>query len=57
MQLRGWSSEVTLFTDNLCDDVRRRLLAANARIRRWMNVGKSLPVVTMSASLALIRAA
>jgi thioredoxin reductase len=32
MQLRGWSSDVTLFTDNLGDDMRSRFLAANIQI-------------------------
>jgi len=31
-QLRGWSAEVTLFTNKLGDDVRAKLLAAKVRI-------------------------
>jgi len=35
MQLRGWSPEVTLFTDKLGDDVRRNLVAARVEITVW----------------------
>jgi thioredoxin reductase len=32
--LRGWSAEVTIFTDALDDGVRRKLVAANVHIER-----------------------
>jgi thioredoxin reductase len=34
LMLRGWSTEVTLFTDNLGNDVRSRFLAAKIQIER-----------------------
>jgi thioredoxin reductase len=53
MQLRGWSSEVTLFTDKLSDDVRGRLLAArvvieSASVARLLGSGHQLEAVEMT---------
>lgn len=53
MQLRGWSSEVTLFTDKLSDDVRGKLLAANvvierASVVRLLGSGHHLEAVEMT---------
>lgn len=53
MQLRGWSSEVTLFTDTLGDDMRSRLLAAKIRIEsasvtRLVGTGHQLEAVELA---------
>ncbi len=53
MQLRGWSREVTLFTDALGDDMRRRLLAAQIRIEsaavtRLVGTGHQLEAVELA---------
>lgn len=52
MQLRGWSTEVTLFTDKLGDDMRSRLLAAKIRIEsaavtRLVGTGHQLEAVEL----------
>jgi thioredoxin reductase len=53
MQLRGWSTEVMLFTDTLPDDLRSRLLAAKIRIEsaavaRLIGTGSRLEAVEMA---------
>ena len=53
MQLRGWSTEVTLFTNKLSDDVRNRLLAANvgiegASVARLVGSGQQLEAVELA---------
>lgn len=53
MQLRGWSTEVTLFTDRLGDDTRVTLLAAKVRIERaavtrLVGTGHQLEVVELA---------
>lgn len=53
MQLRGWSPEVTLFTDRLNDDVRAKLVAARvhieaADVRRLVGSGSQLEAVELS---------
>lgn len=53
LQLRGWSREVTLFTDQCADDVRDQLAAAQVRIesaavRRLVGDGAQLEAVEMS---------
>jgi thioredoxin reductase len=52
MQLRGWSAEVTLFTDKLGDDMRSRLLAAkiqieSAAVTRLVGTGHQLEAVEL----------
>jgi thioredoxin reductase len=52
MQLRGWSTEVTLFTDKLDDDLRSRLLAAkiqieSAAVTRLVGTGHQLEAVEL----------
>lgn len=52
MQLRGWSTEVTLFTDKLGDDMRSRLLAAkiqieSAAVTRLVGTGNQLEAVEL----------
>src|SRR5688572_28979626 len=52
MQLRGWSTEVTLFTDKLGDDMRSRLLAAKIQIEsgavtRLVGTGHRLEAVEL----------
>lgn len=51
--LRGWSAEVTLFTDKLDDDVRARLLAAKVEIEsgavaRLVGSGRQLEAVELA---------
>jgi thioredoxin reductase len=53
MLLRGWSSEVTLFTSNIGDDTRSRLLAANIQIEsapvtRLVGTGPQLEAVELA---------
>jgi thioredoxin reductase len=53
MQLRGWSAEVTLFTDKLGDDMRSRLLAAkiqieSAAVTRLVGTGHQLEAVELA---------
>ena len=53
MQLRGWSAEVTLFTDKLSDEVRRKLLAArvvieSASVARLVGTGQQLEAVELA---------
>ena|SRR6187402_3217793 len=53
LQLRGWAREVTLFADQLNDDVRARLVAAqvcieSASVRRLVGVGPQLEAVELS---------
>jgi thioredoxin reductase len=53
MQLRGWSSQVTLFTDKLSDEVRRKLLAAkvvieHASVARLLGTGRQLEAVELA---------
>jgi thioredoxin reductase len=53
MQLRGWSPEVTLFTDKLGDDLRSRLLAAqiqleSAAVTRLVGTGHQLEAVELA---------
>jgi thioredoxin reductase len=53
LQLRGWAREVTLFADQLNDDVRARLVAAqvcieSAAVRRLVGVGPQLEAVELS---------
>ena len=52
-QLRGWSGEVTLFTDKLADDVRVKLLAAKVEIEggavtRLVGTGHQLEAVELA---------
>jgi thioredoxin reductase len=52
MLLRGWSSEVTLFTDTLGDELRSRLLAAkiqieSAAVTRLLGTGHQLEAVEL----------
>jgi thioredoxin reductase len=52
-QLRGWSAEVTLFTNTLSDDVRSRLLAAKIAIEsgavtRLVGAGHQLEAVELA---------
>jgi thioredoxin reductase len=52
-QLRGWSAEVTLFTDKLGDDVRSKLLAAKVQIEsgavaRLVGTGHQLEAVELA---------
>jgi thioredoxin reductase len=52
LQLRGWSTEVTLFTDTLGDDLRSTLLAAKVRIEsaavaRLVGTGQQLEAVEL----------
>ena len=52
-QLRGWSTEVTLFTDKLADDVRSKLLAAKVAIEsgalaRLVGTGHQLEAVELA---------
>ena len=53
MQLRGWSAEVTLFTDKLGEEVRTKLLAAkvaieSASVARLLGTGDQLEAVEMT---------
>jgi thioredoxin reductase len=53
MQLRGWSAEVTLFTDTLGDEMRSQLLAAKIRIEgaavtRLVGTGHQLEAVELA---------
>jgi thioredoxin reductase len=53
MQLRGWSAEVTLFTDKLVEEVRTKLLAAkvaieSASVARLLGTGHQLEAVEMT---------
>jgi thioredoxin reductase len=53
MMLRGWSPEVTLFTDKLGDDVRRNLVAAkveieSAAVKRLVGAGDQLEAVELA---------
>ncbi len=53
MQLRGWSTEVTLFTDKLGDDMRSTLLAAkvqieSAAVTRLVGTGHQLEAVELA---------
>lgn len=53
MQLRGWSSEVTLFTDKLGDEMRSQLLAAkiqveSAAVTRLVGTGHQLEAVELA---------
>jgi thioredoxin reductase len=53
MMLRGWSPEVTLFTDKLGDDVRRNLVAAkveieSAAVKRLVGAGGQLEAVELA---------
>jgi hypothetical protein len=53
MMLRGWSPEVTIFTDVLGDDVRRNLVAAkvqieSAAVRRLVGAGGQLEAVELA---------
>jgi thioredoxin reductase len=53
MQLRGWSAEVTLFTDNLGDEMRSRLLAAkiqieSASVTRLVSTGQQIEAVELA---------
>jgi thioredoxin reductase len=53
MQLRGWSADVTLFTDKLGDEVRGRLLAAKvvierASVARLVGTGQQLEAVELT---------
>jgi thioredoxin reductase len=53
MQLRGWSTEVTLFTDKLGDEMRSRLLAAkiqieSAAVTRLVGTGHQLEAVELA---------
>lgn len=53
MQLRGWSTEVTLFTDKLADDLRSRLLAAkihveSAAVTQLVGTGHQLEAVELA---------
>lgn len=59
LQLRGWSSEVTLFTDNLGDDLRRRLLDAririeNAAVARLVGTGHQLEAVELAGGRRIL---
>jgi len=52
MMLRGWSPQVTIFTDVLGDDVRRNLVAAkvqieSAAVRRLVGAGGQLEAVEL----------
>jgi thioredoxin reductase len=52
-QLRGWSTEVTLFTEKLADDVRSKLLAATVAIEsgalaRLVGTGHQLEAVELA---------
>jgi len=51
--LRGWSPEVTVFTDRIGDDVRRNLVAAKVRIesaavKRLVGAGGQLEAVELA---------
>jgi len=53
MQLRGWSSQVTLFTEKLGDDLRRKLAAAkvaieSAAVKRLAGSGGQLEAVELA---------
>ena len=53
LQLRGWSAEVTIFTDTLGDDMRNRLLGAKIRIEsaavtRLVGTGHQLEAVELA---------
>ena len=53
MQLRGWSPNVTLFTQKLGDDVRRNLVAAkveieSAEVKRLVGTGGQLETVELA---------
>jgi thioredoxin reductase len=53
MQLRGWSAEVTLFTDTLGDEMRNQLLTAKIRIEsaavtRLVGTGHQLEAVELA---------
>jgi thioredoxin reductase len=53
LQLRGWSPEVTLFTDKLDDDVRRNLVAAkieieSAAVKRLVGTGDQIEAVELA---------
>ena len=53
MQLRGWSTEVTLFTEKLGDEMRSRLLAAkiqveSAAVTRLVGTGRQLEAVELA---------
>jgi thioredoxin reductase len=53
MQLRGWSADVTLFTDKLGDEARSRLLAAGvamegASVARLVGTGQQLEAVELA---------
>lgn len=53
MQLRGWSAEVTLFTDQLGEEVRSKLLAAkvaieSASVARLVGTGQQLEAVELA---------
>jgi thioredoxin reductase len=53
MQLRGWSAEVTLFTDKLGDEMRSKLLAAkiqieSAAVTRLFGTGHQLAAVELA---------
>jgi thioredoxin reductase len=53
MQLRGWSADVTLFTDKLGDEVRSKLLAAkvaieSASVARLVGTGNQLEAVELA---------
>ena len=53
MQMRGWSTDVTLFTDKIGDDTRSALLAAKVRIEsaavtRLVGTGQQLEAVDLA---------
>jgi thioredoxin reductase len=53
MQLRGWSTEVTLFTDKLVDEVRSKLLGGKvvietASVARLVGTGRQLEAVELA---------
>ena len=53
MMMRGWSPEVTVFTDQLGDDVRRNLVAAkvqieSAAVKRLVGAGGQLEAVELA---------
>ena len=53
MQLRGWATDVTLFTDKLGDEARGKLLAANvviesASVARFVGTGHQLEAVELA---------
>jgi thioredoxin reductase len=56
MMLRGWSPEVTVFTDRIGDDVRRNLVAAKVRIesagvKRLVGAGGQLEAVELAGGM------